>query len=187
MPFLAAAGARHLTLMDRNPERGRDADWIRRSTTLARMDDNVEIDIVPGDVSREADVRRCIQRLRKPLKGVFHLAGTLDDRLLADTTRDSVTRVFAPKAHGALHLHRATQGLALDHFVLFSSISATFGNFGQINYSAANAFLDGLIAWRRRKGLPGLSYSLAAVAEVGDGRPQHPSPAHDEGGRNASG
>ena len=55
----------------------------------------------------------------------------------------------------------------MDHFVLFSSISSTFGNFGQINYSAANAFVDGLVAWRRAQGLPGLSYSTAAVAEVG--------------------
>ena len=167
LSYLAASGARHFTLMDRDPERRRDAGWVRRSTTLDSMDIDVEIDIVSGDVSKEVDVRRCIAQIKRPLKGVFHLAGTLDDRLLADTSRESVTRVFAPKARGALHLHSATSGIALDHFVMFSSISASFGNFGQINYSAANAFVDGLIAWRRRQGLPGLSYSLAAVAEVG--------------------
>ncbi len=167
LSYLVASGARHLTLMDRDPKRRRSVDWVRRSTTLNNMKKEVDIDIVPGDVSREEDVQRCVAQLKKPLKGVFHLAGTLDDRLLADTSVESVTRVFAPKAHGALHLHRATAGLALDHFVMFSSISAQFGNFGQINYSAANAFVDGLVAWRRRNGLPGLSYSIAAVAEVG--------------------
>ncbi len=167
LPYLIAAGARHLTLMDRDPERRRSVDWVRRSSTLINMTVDFEIDIVLADVSQEEDVQRCVAQLKKPLKGVFHLAGTLDDRLLADTTVDSVTRVFAPKARGALNLHRATTGIALDHFVMFSSISASFGNFGQINYSAANAFLDGLIAWRKRQGLPGLSYSLAAVAEVG--------------------
>ena len=167
LPYLVAVGARHLTLMDRDPERRRSGDWVRRSTTLINMDVDVEIEIVTGDVSQEEDVQRCVAQLKKPLKGVFHLAGTLDDRLLADTTVESVTRVFAPKAHGALNLHRATTGIALDHFVMFSSISASFGNFGQINYSAANAFLDGFVDWRRRQGLPGLSYSIAAVAEVG--------------------
>lgn len=167
LPYLVACGARHLTLMDLHPERRRTVDWVRRSTTLRNMDTDVEIDIVPGDVSLEADVQRCIDQLRKPLKGVFHLAGMLDDRLLADTSGKSVTRVFAPKARGALYLHRATKDCPLDHFVLFSSISSTFGNFGQINYSAANAFVDGLVARRRSQGLPGLSYSIAAVAEVG--------------------
>jgi len=167
LPYLVASGARHLTLMDRDPERRRSVEWIRRSTTLINMNQDVEIDIVSGDVAVEADVRRCVAQLQKPLKGVFYLAGMLDDRLLADTSGESVTRVFAPKARGALHLHRATAGHPLDHFVLFSSISSTFGNFGQINYSAANAFVDGLVAWRKLQGLPGLSYSLAAVAEVG--------------------
>jgi len=167
LPYLVASGARHLTLMDRDPERRRSVDWVRRSTTLPNMSEEVEIDIVSGDVAVEADVQRCIGQLRKPLKGVFHLAGMLDDHLLADTSQESVARVFGPKARGALYLHRATADYRLDHFVLFSSISSSFGNFGQINYSAANAFVDGLVACRRLQGLPGLSYSLAAVAEVG--------------------
>ena len=167
LPYLVTAGARHLTLMDRDPERRRSEHWLRQSTTLAKIGDGVEIDIVSGDVAVEADVRRCVANVKRPLKGVFHLAGTLDDCLLADLSADSVARVFAPKAHGALHLHNATAGLPLDYFVLVSSLSAAFGNPGQINYSAANAFLDGLAASRRRQGLPALSYNLAAVADTG--------------------
>ena len=167
LPYLVTAGARHLTLMDRDPERRRSEQWLRQSTTLAKIGNGVEIDIVSGDVAVEADVRRCVANVKRPLKGVFHLAGTLDDCLLADLSADSVARVFAPKAHGALHLHNATAGLPLDYFVLVSSLSAAFGNPGQINYSAANAFLDGLAASRRRQGLPALSYNLAAVADTG--------------------
>jgi hypothetical protein len=112
-------------------------------------------------------VQRCIAGLQRPLKGVFHLAGTLDDCLLADLTPESLATVFAPKARGALNLHHATAGCGLDHFVLFSSIASTLGNPGQINYSAANGFVDGLAALRRRQGLPALCYNLAAVAEAG--------------------
>ena len=173
LSFLAVSGARHLTLMDRDPKRRRSVGWVRQASTLSYMRDelgldmDVEIDIVSGDVAVEADVGRCIAGLQKPLKGVFHLAGTLDDRLLDDVSSESIAKVFAPKAAGALHLHRATAGQALDHFVLFSSIASTFGNYGQVSYSAASAFLDGLAACRRRQGLPGLSYNMAAVAETG--------------------
>ena len=167
LPYLVTAGARHLTLMDRDPERRRSEYWLRQSTTLAAMGEGLEIDLVQGDVAVEADVRRCVAEVKLPLKGVFHLAGTLDDCLLADLSADSIAQVFAPKAGGALNLHRATEGLALDHFVMVSSLSSAFGNPGQINYSAANAYLDGLAACRRRQGLPALSYNLAAVADAG--------------------
>ena len=167
VPYLIAVGARHLTLLDRDPTRSRDVDWIRQITTLSKMTQEYQIDIVPGDVRDEADVQRCIGALKRPLKGVFHLAGTLEDRSFLDTSPDSLARVFAPKARGALNLHHATAEHDLDFFVLFSSIASTFGNMGQINYSGASAFLDGLAAYRRNRGLPGFSYNLGPVTEVG--------------------
>ncbi|MDE2678763.1 MAG: SDR family NAD(P)-dependent oxidoreductase [Gemmatimonadota bacterium] len=167
VPYLIAAGARHLTLMDRDPKRSRDVEWIRQITTLSKMTQEYEIDIVPGDVRDEADVQRCIGALKRPLKGVFHLAGTLEDRSFLDTSPDSLARVFAPKARGALNLHHATAGCDLDYFVLFSSIASTFGNMGQINYSGASSFLDGLAEYRWQRGLPGFAYNLGPVTEVG--------------------
>ena len=86
LPYLATAGARHITLLDRDPRRGRSADWLRKTSALWYLPDDIEIDIVAGDVASDADVRNCIAALRRPLKGVFHLAGTLDDCLLADLT-----------------------------------------------------------------------------------------------------
>ncbi len=167
LPYLAFAGARHVTLLDRDPNRRRTADWIRSSSALVYTDVEVEFDIVPGDVSVEEDVQSCIAQLKRPLKGVFHLAGTLDDRFFDDISPGSMSRVFAPKADGALHLHRATSDVALDHFVLFSSTASTAGNPGQVNYSAANAFLDGLAVVRQRQGLPCLAFNMAAVADAG--------------------
>ena len=167
LPYLASAGARHLTLLDRDPQRRRSADWVRKTSALWYLTEEIDIDIVQGDIAEEADVQRCIAGLQRPLKGVFHLAGTLDDCLLTDLTNESLAKVFAPKARGALNLHLATADCPLDHFVLFSSIASTLGNPGQVNYSAANGFVDGLAAFRRRQGLPALCYNLAAVAEAG--------------------
>jgi thioester reductase-like protein len=167
--YLVYAGARHLTLLDRDPGQGRDAAWLRSASGIARYfpGTEVELDIVPADAASRADVDRVIRGLARPLKGVFHLAGVLDDRQLGDITPTSVAAVFGPKAGGAWNLHQATLDAPLDHFVLFSSIAAVMGNTGQAVYAGANAFLDALAAHRRGNGLPGLAFNLAALAETG--------------------
>ncbi len=104
-----------------------------------------------------------------PLKGIYHAAGVLEDRLLCDMAPDHFRKVMGPKAVGAWNLHQACQqlGLALDQFVLFSSISALVGNPGQGNYAAANTFLDGLATYRRHQGLAASSINWGALAEIG--------------------
>jgi len=167
--YLASAGARHLTLLDRDPAGRRDAEWVRHASGIAQYFPGIDvrIDIARGDISRRDDVDRVVRGLTRPLKGVFHLAAILDDHHLADVTPESVTAVFAPKAGGAWNLHTATLGAPLDHFVLLSSVASVVGNAGQSVYAAANAFLDGLAAYRKGLGLPALAFNMAGLAEAG--------------------
>jgi acyl carrier protein len=75
--------------------------------------------------------------------------------------------VMRPKVAGSLHLHECTRDLPLDFFVLFSTGSTLLGSAGQSNYTAANAFLDGLAYHRRALGLPATSINWGAWSNVG--------------------
>lgn len=86
------------------------------------------------------------------LNGVIHAAGTLRDRSMYAKTSREVHEVMAPKVEGAWILDEVTKTCRLDFFMLFSSIAGLWGNPGQSDYAAANAFLRGF-ADRRREGV----------------------------------
>src|SRR6185369_7144164 len=115
--------------------------------------------VVACDVSDREAVAGMLTAIAadRPLAGVVHLAGVLDDGVISALDSRRVADVFAPKANAARHLDDLTRELAPDltAFVVFSSAAALLGSAGQGNYAAANAFLDALMARRRAAGLPG--------------------------------
>ncbi len=104
------------------------------------------------DLSKPESVCRTLHQIESSLpklRGVFHTAMILEDRLLIDLDAATLDTVLAPKLLGGWHLHEALKQTELEHFVLFSSLTSIFGHAGQANYSAANAFLDSLAHYRQ--------------------------------------
>jgi hypothetical protein len=112
---------------------------------------------------------------KRPLRGVVHAAGVLDDGVLGVLTTERVDAVLRPKLDGAWHLHRSTQDIDLDFFVLFSSVSGVMGLAGQAGHSAADTFLDALAHLRSAKGLP--ATAIAYGPWQGDGMAAGPGEA----------
>ncbi len=164
--WLVKQGARHLVLSSRS---GASTDEARAGVA-AMQAAGAEVSVIKSDVSDPASVTALLQEIAQshpPLRGVFHVAMVLDDGLISQLNAERFTKVTTPKINGAWNLHLQTQGLALDHFVMFSSVASIIGSPGQANYAAANAFLDALANHRRMQGLPGLTINWGVMAGVG--------------------
>jgi phthiocerol/phenolphthiocerol synthesis type-I polyketide synthase D len=140
---------------------------------LAALSARTEIAFVRGDIASPGVAERLVsaaEETGRPLRGVIHAAGVLDDGLVAALSRSGLERVWAAKALGALRLHEATVNRELDWWVGFSSMAAVLGLPGQVAYATANAWLDALVAWRRASGLPATAINWGQWSDVGIGR-----------------
>ncbi|WP_426746181.1 amino acid adenylation domain-containing protein [Myxococcus faecalis] len=160
--LLANRGARSLVLTGRGAVGPEAAERLARLRTLGMRVEYRQVDVADEDAL--AAVLREISDELAPLGGVFHSAGVLDDGVLRQQRWARFENVLRPKVRGAWNLHRLTSKLALDHFVLFSSVASLVGSAGQSNHCAATAFEDALAHHRRALGLPGLSINWGVWA-----------------------
>ncbi|MET7641390.1 SDR family NAD(P)-dependent oxidoreductase [Streptomyces sp. NPDC005438] len=88
----------------------------------------------------------------QPLSSVFHAAGAVALGRLDEVDAEETGTVLGAKVDGAVHLDELLADTPLDAFVLFSSISGTWGVADHGTYGAANACLDALAQRRRAEG-----------------------------------
>ncbi|MFI2093521.1 SDR family NAD(P)-dependent oxidoreductase, partial [Streptomyces rishiriensis] len=163
--LVAAHGVRHLLLTSR---RGPEAPGAAELTAELEAA-GASVTVVACDMSKRRAVKKLLAAVSSdaPLTAVVHVAGVLDDGVIASLTQERIGAVFRPKVDAALTLHELTRDMDLSAFVLFSSAAGVIGGPGQGNYSAANAFLDAFAQWRRAQGLPTVSLAWGLWAESG--------------------
>ncbi|MEU1022136.1 SDR family NAD(P)-dependent oxidoreductase, partial [Streptomyces sp. NPDC005904] len=156
-------GVRQLLLTSRRgPDTEGAADLQAELTALG-----ASVTVAACDTADREQLARVLAAVpaEHPLKAVVHVAGVLDDGVIATLTAERIDRVLRPKVDAALHLHELTLDLDLDAFILFSGAAGTFGTAGQANYAAANVFLDALAHHRRSLGLPAVALGWGLWSE----------------------
>ncbi|MGW1819888.1 SDR family NAD(P)-dependent oxidoreductase, partial [Streptomyces sp. NPDC002125] len=144
-----AHGVTEMVLVSRS---GPDEQWADALAALG-----VSVRMVAADVADREAMADIVDSLGERLTGVVHIAGIVDDAVVATMESTQWHAVLRPKVDAAWHLHELTADLVLRAFVLFSAAASPFGGAGQGNYAAGNAFLDALATHRHALGLPAVS------------------------------
>ncbi|MFN6461427.1 MAG: polyketide synthase [Nostoc sp. DedVER02] len=138
------------------PERGEWEKWLQThdsQDSISRKIQKVrsleelgaELEVKTADVTNSEQMQLVVtQSLEKfgEINGVIHAAGIAGGGVTQLKTRDIANNVLAAKVKGTFILEEVFKNINLDFFVLCSSKTSILGEFGQIDYCAANAFLD---------------------------------------------
>ncbi|GAA4462184.1 type I polyketide synthase [Phytohabitans houttuyneae] len=163
---LVDLGARHLVLVSRS---GQPRDEY--AELLRGLGERADVRLARADLGSPSDIARVMADIRNgavPLGGIVHAAGVAGTSLVSNLTWEAIEEQLRAQAYGGWLLHEASLDFPeLELFVVYSSISAVIGGATQSHYAAAFAFLDSLVAWRTRQGMPALSMNWGVWSRVG--------------------
>jgi acyl transferase domain-containing protein/thioesterase domain-containing protein/acyl carrier protein len=120
-----------------------DADHEGRFEEWRKL--GAEVLVLAADVTDRESLRRALELAHEKfgqLHGIIHAAGILQDGIIQLKKKTIAHQVLAPKTEGVQILDELTRDQPLDFFALFSSVSALTPPDGQVDYCAANAFLN---------------------------------------------
>jgi acyl transferase domain-containing protein/thioesterase domain-containing protein len=134
-----------------------------------------EVVCVTADVCRRDEMERAIDAAMArfgSLNGVIHAAGVIEDGPLQLKSGASAASVLAPKVTGTQVLTgvldevmKKRPEIQVDFLALFSSASSFEAPAGQVDYAAANAYLDAFAAGRSE--LPVIAINWGPWREIG--------------------
>jgi acyl transferase domain-containing protein len=163
--------------LEDNPGPGGTAAILRRLLELEAL--GAEVVVAKADVTSGEQMRAVVAGALErwgAIHGVVHAAGVAGGGLIQLKTEAAAAEVLGPKVEGTLVLSEALADAAPDFMVLFSSNAANVGDFGQVDYCAANAFLDAFAHARSRTGRvvaidwgPWREIGMAVTAAVPEG------------------
>eukprot|EP00930_Biecheleria_cincta_P043658 TRINITY_DN29962_c0_g1_i1.p1 TRINITY_DN29962_c0_g1~~TRINITY_DN29962_c0_g1_i1.p1 ORF type:complete len:389 (+),score=62.18 TRINITY_DN29962_c0_g1_i1:1125-2291(+) len=126
-----------------------------------------------ADITDAAAIAALMQGLPAALSGVIHAAqaplGYVD---LGAQSREQFLSEYGVRALGAWNLHQGLSGSPeqneqMRYFVGITSLNTALGQGSNAAIAAGNLVVDGLVAQRRRCGMPGTTLQFSRVAEVG--------------------
>ncbi|WP_338682717.1 SDR family NAD(P)-dependent oxidoreductase [Streptomyces acidiscabies] len=178
---LARTARARLVLVGRSPlpareewadlRAGDDETAARIRKVMALEELGAEVLVLAAEVTDEDRMRAAVETATArfgPLHGVIHAAGVPGGGVMQLKTPDAVAAVLAPKVRGALVLDAVLGDTPLDFLLLCSSTIAFSGGLGQVDYCAANAYLDAYAQHRSAAGGPyTVSVNWDAWQEVG--------------------
>ncbi|MGF1737866.1 SDR family NAD(P)-dependent oxidoreductase [Photobacterium satsumensis] len=103
------------------------------------------VEVAAADLADETEMEALIAGIKHRhggLHGIVHCAGVAGGGLIQLKQREEAEKVFNAKLYGTSVLAKVTQREALDFVILASSLFAVSGGVGQVDYCAANNFLD---------------------------------------------
>jgi acyl transferase domain-containing protein/thioesterase domain-containing protein len=131
---------------------GADDPLSRRILALRRLRAvGGQVHVAQADVCNLDEMRAAVAAGEAALgrvRAVIHAAGVVDDAPLLAKTPAAVEEVLAPKLHGTRTLDALFPDGTLDLMVVFSSTSTFTGPAGQVDYVAANEYLN---AWAQAR------------------------------------
>jgi phthiocerol/phenolphthiocerol synthesis type-I polyketide synthase E len=193
--YLARTCHANLVLVNRSsfPAREEWTQWLETfaaETPVSRAIERIRriealgsrVLVLTADVANEEAMREVFARTRaefKEINGIIHAAGVPAGGLMQVKKPESVREILDAKVRGTRVLEKLAADEPLDFFVLFSSLSAIIGRLGQVDYVAANAFLD-LFAhyYRAKTGCFTVSIDWSAWEQVGMAAHLFRSPAN---------
>ncbi|KAB8271955.1 putative polyketide synthase [Aspergillus minisclerotigenes] len=161
--WMVEQGARYLVYLSRTAGSTKEnGEFIKELNAMG-----CDVECIQGSVAKIEDVQAAISRCKCPLKGVFQMSISLNDRPFSHMSYEEWNSSLSPKVQGTWNLHNSVLHEDLDFFVLFGSVVGICGSPSQANYAAANTFLDGFTQYRPELGLPSSTIALGAVGETG--------------------
>ena len=199
---LATKYAAKIVLVGRSgvPARGEWTEWVERhgedDAVSARIreiqfleEQGAEVLPMSADVADFAAMQKVFAEAKArfgKIDGVFHVAGVPGGGVIPLKTRQAAEAVLAPKVRGTIVIDALTAEEKPDFVMLFSSLTGLLGSIGQIDYTAANRFLDSFAKSARAAGRNVISVDWDAWMETGmavedrTAKPKDELPAGDQ-------
>ncbi|MEU2908203.1 SDR family NAD(P)-dependent oxidoreductase, partial [Streptomyces globisporus] len=148
------------TVLESDP--GTDAETRSRIAAVRELESHgAQVHVDACDVTDRVALAEAVDRAELrfgPVEGVVHAAGLAGGGLAQFRSVEAMREVLAPKVDGTLALASVLDDRQLDFFAVFSSTGALLGSLGQVDYCAANAFLD---AWAESSDAPARAVAIA--------------------------